>query len=294
VAIKVLPGPKLAERTTLRLGGRARAELFLESPEDAAGLGEALAGQAGSPFMLGWGSNLLALDHELDLAVVSLSGKAQPEAVGQAEDGRQIVRVSGGCLLTKLIKWAGERGLAGLEGLSGIPGTVGGVVACNAGSFGVQTVELLSRVRLWTRQGLDWIGPQAWKAAYRSFEPLNISGPWLVVEAELILNISDPAAVKTRSAEVLARKKASQPLDAASCGCAFKNPAGDSAGRLLDQCGFKGRSLGGMAFSAKHANFLVNEGHGCAAAALELIDKARAEVKKRYGVELELEVRVVR
>ena len=311
MALKVLPGPRLAERTTLRLGGRARAELRLESPEDCHALADELTRLEASPphiMVLGWGSNLLAADEELPLVVLSQAG-AEPELAGAAENGRQRVRVRGGLMLPKLITWAAARGLSGLEGLAGIPGTVGGAVAMNAGSYGRQMAELLTAVRLWTLQdGLAWIGPEGWTAGYRHFQPLTVAGAtgattagpaefWLVAEAELTLTVDDAERVKAAVAEVLAKKKATQPVSAATCGCVFKNPegpcAGQSAGRMLDACGFKGKHLGGMAFSALHANFLVNEGRGTARAARELINQAREAVAGRFGVNLELEVRVL-
>jgi len=299
MACKVLPGPRFAERTTLRLGGRARAELRLESPEDCHALAGELARLDGRPLVLGWGSNLLAEDGDLPLVVVSQAG-AEPEAVGPADGGRQRVRVRGGLMLPKLIAWAAARRLSGLENLAGIPGTVGGAVAMNAGSYGRQMAELLTGVRLWTPEaGLAWIGPENWKAEYRRFEPLGLpggadAGLWLVAEAELALTLAEAGQVQAAVRDVLARKKATQPVSAATCGCVFKNPEGQSAGKLLDACGFKGKSLGGMAFSAMHANFLVNEARGTARAALELIAQAREAVLARFGVALELEVKVIR
>ena len=299
MAIKVLPGPKFSERTTLRLGGRAQAEIFLESPEDAGELAGELSRHASKPFVLGWGSNLLAVDGDLDLAVMSLA-PGDPSLVEQAaccagQAGEQVtVRVGGGLMLPKLVSWAAKLGLSGLEGLAGIPGTVGGAVAMNAGSYGRETADVLGRVRIWDAAGgLRWIGPAQWKAQYRSFVPKDCAASWLVLETELVLKATTPEAVRAAVDANLAKKKATQPVSAATCGCVFKNPEGASAGKMLDELGFKGKSLGGMCFSAMHANFLVNEGRGTAKAALELVAKAREAVLGRFGVELELEVKVV-
>ena len=300
MAIKVLPGPRFSERTTLRLGGRAQAEVLLEHPEDAEDLAVELARHAARPFVLGWGSNLLAVDAELDIAVVSLSQEGVPQeddsdvAKESGNAGKRIVRVPGGMMLPKLVNWAARHGLSGLEGLAGIPGTVGGAVAMNAGSYGRETAELMTRVRIWdAASGLRWISPGGWTSGYRAFTPSGVAALWLVVEAELALAPASPEAVRAAVDEVLAKKKATQPVSAATCGCVFKNPAGQSAGLLLDKLGFKGKSLGGMGFSAMHANFLVNEGRGTSTAALELITKAREAVQAEFGVELELEVKVV-
>jgi UDP-N-acetylmuramate dehydrogenase len=299
MAIKVLPGPKFSERTTLRLGGRAQAEILLESPQDSEELAGELCRHASKPFVLGWGSNLLAVDADLDLAVLSLA-PGDPSLVEQAaccagQEGKQVtVCVSGGHMLPKLVNWAAKLGLSGLEGLAGIPGTVGGAVAMNAGSYGRETADVLARVRIWDASGgLRWIGPAQWTAGYRNFSPQGCGGPWLVLEAELALKAAAPEAVRAAVDVNLAKKKATQPMSAATCGCVFKNPEGMSAGKMLDELGFRGRSLGGMCFSTMHANFLVNEGRGTAKAALELIAKAREAVSGRFGVELELEVKVV-
>lgn len=292
MALKVLPGPRFSERTTLRLGGRAQAEVHLEHPDDAEDLAQELARHAARPFVLGWGSNLLAVDAELDIAVVSLQAEGAPQEIERSE--ACVVRVPGGLMLPKVVYWAVRQGLSGLEGLAGIPGTVGGAVAMNAGSYGRETAELLRRVRIWDAvSGLRWISPGEWTAGYRTFTPSGIAAPWLVLEAELALMPAEPEAVRAAVDDVLAKKKATQPISAATCGCVFKNPAGQSAGLMLDRLGFKGKTLGGMGFSAMHANFLVNEGRGTATAALELISKAREAVRSEFGVELELEVKVI-
>ncbi|GFK93549.1 UDP-N-acetylenolpyruvoylglucosamine reductase [Fundidesulfovibrio magnetotacticus] len=295
MALRLLPGPRFAERTTLRLGGRAAAELAMARPEDWEGLEQALAGSGGRPLALGWGSNLLAHDQDLDLCVVTLP-EGEPLAVGQDEDGRVRVRAWGGLMLPRLVNWAAREGYSGLEPLAGIPGTVGGAVAMNAGSYGSETAALLARVLVWdAARGARWIEPGGWRAGYRAFWPegLDQGAFWLALAAELSLAPARAQDVRLATDATLARKKASQPVSAATCGCVFKNPEGESAGRMLDELGFKGKSLGGMCFSPMHANFLVNEGRGSATAALELINRARASVWERFGVELELEVKVL-
>jgi len=296
MALKVLPGLSFAERTTLRLGGRSQVEIVVTSPDDAHGLAGELKKHASRPFVLGHGSNLLVREGELDLAVITLA-KGEPVAVNR------VVRAPGGMMLPKLVMWAAAHGFSGLEGLAGIPGTVGGAVAMNAGSFGSEMADNLSRVHLWDMaSGARWItqdalgGPGGWSASYRAFAPRGVSAssaPWIVLEAELALATADPQAVRAATDEVLAKKKATQPVSAATCGCAFKNPPDMSAGQLLDVLGFRGKRAGGMAFSPMHANFLVNNGGGTPGQALALIDEARLAVRENFDVELELEVRVV-
>ena len=132
--------PSLAERTTLRLGGTAIAELILEDAADLAALPERLRALGGSPLILGAGSNILARDGELPLVLLRPRFMRGPEIAG-GKDGKILVRVGAGVPLPRLLRFCAGHGLSGLEGLVGIPGSVGGAVAMNAGSFGTETCK---------------------------------------------------------------------------------------------------------------------------------------------------------
>lgn len=294
MALSVLPGPLLAQRTTLRLGGKALAEVALRQADDAAELPGVLAGIGGRPAVLGQGSNILAADGELPLALVRPGEEPAPRVV-RWEPAEVVVRAEAGTDLRRLLGFARGQGYSGLEGLTGIPGSVGGAVAMNAGSYGCETARVLSRTLLYSeRFGLAWRLPGQFASGYRRFDPYPgaDAGLWLVLAAEFRLRRDESGAVRQRMKEVFARKFATQPLKAHTAGCVFKNPAGESAGRLLDACGFRGRRLGNMGFSPLHANFLENLGQGAAAEALELIAQARAAVRERFGLDLELEVKL--
>ncbi|HWR04256.1 MAG TPA: FAD-binding protein, partial [Humidesulfovibrio sp.] len=209
--------------------------------------------------------------------------------------GGAHVRVGAGFGLPRLIGLCQRLGLAGLENLTGIPGRVGGAVAMNAGSYGVETGALLRRIRLWTPEaGLFWRDAKDCTFGYRHFDTGTGSGFSLIWEAEFLLASDAPLAIRQRMEATYAKKKASQPVTARSAGCVFKNPEGKSAGRLLDEAGMRGKALGGMAFSPVHANFLVNQGGGTAAQALELLEMGKSAVRTGAGVELELEVVVLK
>ncbi|MBN2140461.1 MAG: UDP-N-acetylmuramate dehydrogenase [Desulfovibrionaceae bacterium] len=290
MGLVVHPEPLLSERTTLGLGGRALAEAVASDRADLDELGAFFERHGGRPFVLGRGSNVLARDNGLDLVLVRAADTTGPERIGQDQD-RVLVKVGAGAALPGLLGWLRRAGLSGLEGLAGVPGSVGGAVAMNAGAYGQDLSQVLSRVRLWTPdRGLFWRPAADCAMGYRQFDPLAGPGPWLVWEVELSLAPGEPEAVAQAMRRALDNKRRTQPLDAKSAGCVFKNPAGRSAGRLLDEAGFKGRRLGDMAFSELHANFLVNLGKGTAAQALELLDQARAEILKRHGIDLETEV----
>jgi UDP-N-acetylmuramate dehydrogenase len=294
VAIVILDGPKLCERTTLRLGGKTIAELILERPEDAHDLETALEEYGGRPLVLGRGSNILAAGGELGLVVVSLPRAGKEFTTRETLDGKVRVRAAGGIGLQKFVAWCLRQGLSGLEALAGIPGSIGGAVAQNAGSYGREMADVLTGLVVWSPEsGLRRVSPSEYRTGYRRFALRDRAEFFLIFEAELELTKSTPEAAMAAYAETIEKKKATQPLDKPSAGCIFKNPPGHSAGKLLDEAGLKGRRAGDMAFSEKHANFMVNLGRGTSAQAAELIAAARDAVKSNAGIDLELEVRLV-
>ncbi len=293
MSLAVNEKPCLRDMTTLGLGGHALAEAVLRDEADLDQLARFMERYGGRPFVLGGGSNLLAEDHDLDLVLLHPAKSGEPEACGRAED-KTLVRCRAGLGLPSLLNWLRQRGLSGMEGFSGIPGSVGGAVAMNAGSYGVEMGHVLHRARLWTpARGLFWVEAGQCEFGYRHFSPGPQVGRFVVWEVEVAVAESTNDAVTRATNEHHEKKKATQPIWARSAGCVFKNPQGQSAGRLLDQAGFKGRRLGDMAFSELHANFLVNLGQGRSDDALELMFQAVSAVRERFGIELQTEVVVL-
>ncbi|BBD08542.1 UDP-N-acetylmuramate dehydrogenase [Desulfovibrio ferrophilus] len=293
MGLKVLPGPLMSERTTLKLGGPALAEVHIGHERDLDELPAVLEKAGGRPMVLGWGSNILASDDTLPIVLLRVPEGGGPRIVHETGE-RVTVQADAGMRLPRLLTWCAKQGLSGLEGLVGIPGSVGGAVAMNAGSFGCEMAEVLSRVLLFSPCcGLRWVGREDVRMDYRFFAPRTYDDYFIVMGVELDVIRAEKPLVDEVMARHMTTKKASQPISAASAGCVFKNPEGDAAGRLLEQAGFRGKGLGGMIFSEIHANFLVNAGGGTSEQAFELIASARDEVTRRFGVGLELEVKVV-
>jgi UDP-N-acetylmuramate dehydrogenase len=293
MALEVLTGPRLADRTTLRLGGDALAEVVLTEPADAAGLAETLAGLGGTPLVLGGGSNLLVRDGDVPLVIISPRLRGEPETLRERFGDAVRVRVGAGVKLQRLAAWMATQGLRALEGLVGVPGTVGGAVAGNAGSYGTETAAALARVQVWTPEaGVTWRDRDDFEAGYRHFALKGHGGLFVVLAVEFDCRVDEPIDIRKEMISHLRQKRACQPITAATAGCVFQNPAEAPAGKLLDAAGFRGKSLGKMAFSELHANFLVNRGGGTAAQALELIESAKEAVRRQHGIELKLEVRV--
>ncbi len=299
--LSITDAPSLAGLTTIRLGGTAIAKVTVEDPKGLEALPQALADLGGKPVMLGRGSNILARSGKLPLVLVAL-GRAfddsMPQITGE-EKGKTLVEASAATPLPLLLGKMVAGGLGGLTGLAGVPGQVGGAVAMNAGSFGHELKDCLHEVTLFSPVlGLVTLPAHELELAYRHFSIPALrgvadgSGWFLITRAVFACPQQKPEDLKAHVQSCFAKKRASQPIALPSAGCVFKNPQGDAAGRLLDVSGFKGRRFGGMAFSGIHANFLVNEGGGTPEEAFALIEDAVLAVQARFGVGLELEVKV--
>ncbi len=290
---EVLHNVPLAKRTTIGLGGTALAQVLLRREEELHSLGEVLAELGGRPFVFGAGSNVLFDDGQLGIVLLTPQFAGTPEILEQDESSA-LVRVGSGIKLQRLLNWLASEGFTGLEGLRGIPGSVGGAVAMNAGSWGTTFCERLEAASVWTREhGLTRLERGQWEYGYRRFRPKGLPGLYMVTHAEIRLDKGESKSIRAAMSDFFKRKKNAQPMSSSTAGCIFKNPENASAGRLLDAAGFRGIGLGNMAFSEKHANFLVNLGGGRLSEAMELIRLGGQAVKQRYGHDLQLEVKVV-
>ena len=283
----------MAERTTLRLGGPVIGEACFTDPSAAAALPDVAKKLGGTLANLGAGSNILA--GEGPLALVLVRNAMPPDISVREDDGKTaILRANASVKLPVLLARAAKLDLAGMEGLSGIPGTVGGGVAMNAGSYGQCVADTLTALEVVTGAGeVRRLGRDDIAFAYRSMRVPGVDDWWMITAAEFRLAHDALGAVTARARETMEKKKAGQPVTAASAGCVFKNPSPENpAGKLLEAAGFRGKRLGGMVFSPMHANFLVNEGSGTSSEALELMDMAKQAVFAQSGITLETEVKI--
>ncbi len=292
--MRIIPAPSLADMTTIRLGGHAVALVRVEQDADLDLLEPTLARLGGMPFMIGRGSNLLARDGELPVTLVHVDLDATPRIIGKTPAGEVLVQAGAGCPLPRLVAWSAARGLSGLEPLSGIPGELGGALRMNAGSFGASFTDRVTEVLLFSPHAkLRAVPREQLAPGYRHTIFPDDSPDTLVLATTLALTPKDRRSCLEGIRSHIRRKAAVQPVRAMSAGCAFANPEGASAGKLLDQAGFRGKRLGGMEFSPVHANFLVNRGTGTSAEALELLHMAQERVKEQFGIALSLEVKVL-
>ena len=277
----------MSRHTTFRIGGPAA---LMALPRTA---GEAKAAVRAAreldiwPFFLGNGSNLLVPDEGYRGFVVKLCGLDQTREVNRrlwAESGISLARLANAAL---------GRGLTGLEFAHGIPGSLGGAVVMNAGAYGGEMAQVLTSVTALDLNGnIQTIPAEHCGLGYR--KSIFSDGQRLVLEARFQLNSGDPEAIRARMDELAAKRKEKQPLEYPSAGSMFKRPEGYFAAALIDQCGLKGLSVGGAQVSEKHAGFVVNRGGATCSDVLELVERVRARVLAETGVELEMEVRVLR
>ena len=276
----------MARHSSWKAGGPAD---YYYKPADGADLAEFIR-RAPSAMPLTWvghGSNLLVRDGGLRGAVITVAGALTECARLKAD----TLKVGAGLACPRVARFAAEQGLAGLEFLAGIPGTVGGALAMNAGAHGGEIWDFVTEVETIDRRGERRArARQDFNIAYRrSGVP---PGQWFLA-ATFKLQTAPRAAVEATIAELMRRRDATQPWRARSCGSVFKNPPGDYAARLIEDCGLKGRAIGDAQVSAQHANFILNKAHATAREIEQLIELVRAAVMARHGVWLEPEVRII-
>jgi UDP-N-acetylmuramate dehydrogenase len=273
----------LARLTTIGTGGPARA---FARPQTVSEL-EAVLGRAAAEglevVVVGLGSNLLAADEGVDALVLRLEGELAAATV----DGELLV-AGGGATNAVCLHRTRAAGLGGFEFACAIPGTAGGGVKMNAGAYGRDWSEIMVRALVATAEGSGWLSPDELGLSYRhsSLEPGQV-----VARVEYRLEPKEPAAIKATVAELVARRKATQPTNKRTFGSVFKNPPGElGAGRMLELCGLKGHTSGGAAISPVHANFIENVDGATSADCLALMAEARRRAREQFGVELEREV----
>ena len=283
----------LAGHTTFKIGGPAA---FWCAPRNAAELRRILQhcrAQGVRVYLLGNGSNTLFDDAGFDGAVVDMRGLNEMKASDADTD---LVRITAGAgqTLGRLCSKAQTLELTGLEFACGIPGTVGGAVYMNAGAYGGELKDVLESVTfLDSDLQLRTLPAADLKMGYRTslFEE---NPDWCILSATVVLRHGDGATVLARMQELLGRRKDKQPLEWPSAGSTFKRPQGAFAGKLIEECGLRGFTVGGAQISEKHCGFVINRGGATCADVVALTEQVSRIVRDKTGFVLEREIRVVR
>ena len=283
MAVEIETGVPLSRSTTIGTGGPAAA---FARPRSVAELEEAIAWAIERGLELrtvGLGSNLLAADVGVDALVLRLAGDLADVEV----DGR-LLRAGGGATNAVCLHRARDAGLGGLEFACAIPGTAGGGVRMNAGAYGADWSGILVRALVVSAEGTGWLTPDELGLDYRHS---HVRPDQVVARLEYRLTPRPVAEIKAEVADLIARRKATQPTNRRTFGSVFKNPPGElGAGRMLELCGLKGHAIGGAVVSPRHANFIENAGGATSEECLALMREARRRAREQFGVELEHEV----
>lgn len=276
----------LKKHTTYGIGGPADLMIFPKSKQDLIKVIEIINDNKIQLTILGSGSNVLVSDDGIRGVVISLKNSLK-----QIEVADNILYAECGTMLGKIVKYAVKNDLIGLENLNGVPGTLGGALIMNAGAWGGEISENLVHVELInSKSEVKKIQKKDLNFSYRqsSFDKDDI-----LLSAKFNLKKADKNIIKENFMVAQSGRKKSQPLNKRSAGSLFKNPKNSSAGKLLDDAGLKGFSIGDAKISEKHANFFINDGNASSSDMLMLIKKAHQEVKDRFNVNLSLEVKLL-
>ena len=281
-----LMNESLKKHTTYGIGGPADLMIFPKSKQDLIKVIEIINENKIQLTILGSGSNVLVSDNGIRGAVISLKNSLK-----KIEVDDNILYAECGTMLGKIVKHAVKNNLIGLENLNGVPGTLGGALIMNAGAWGGEISENLVHVEIMnSKNEIQKIQKKDLNFSYRqsSFNKDDI-----LLSAKFNLKKADKDIIKENFIEAQSGRKKSQPLNKRSAGSLFKNPKNNSAGKLLDEAGLKGFSIGDAKISEKHANFFINDGDASSRDMLMLIKKAHKEVKDKFNVNLSLEVKLM-
>ena len=284
----------MSKHTTFRIGGPAALMALPRTMEEVQTVLKTAAELGVEPFFLGNGSDLLVADRGYPGFIVKLAGEFEEICFCPAPKGGTPQLTAGGAaLLSTLSKTALHWGLTGLEFAGGIPGSVGGAVTMNAGAYGGEMAQVLESVTFLDEAGEVCTLPVS-ECGFGYRKSIFSQRKCLILRARFRLEQGDGYAIKARMDELAARRREKQPLEFPSAGSMFKRPPGHFAAALIDQCGLKGFTVGGAQVSEKHAGFVVNRGGATCGDVLELVRQVKERVLQQTGVELEMEVKVLR
>jgi UDP-N-acetylmuramate dehydrogenase len=277
----------LSRLTTFRIGGPAA---LVVSPESAEALRAAvrIVREAGVPTLaLGNGSNVVIADAGFD-GVVWWIGSSLTGITAAAPDR---LRIAAGTSWTQVMRFLTTEGWRGLEFAAGIPGTIGGAIPTNAGCRGSQTSDHALEIVGVNRDGeFETLGKEVVRFRYHG---ATLPPGFVVTDVLFAAERGNPQEIAAVVQENLMARRRNHPEREPSAGCIFKNPPGVSAGKLIDLAGLKGEAVGGAVVSPVHGNFFVNRGGATCADVLRLIALVRERVFAEFGVELELDVRLL-
>lgn len=276
----------MSKHTTFRIGGNADVFVTPQSEEDIADILEYVNENNIPYYIIGNGSNILVKDKGFRGVIIQLYKNFSNIYV----EGN-VIRAQAGALLSAVSRTAMENSLKGMECLSGIPGTIGGAVCMNAGAYGGEIKDIVTKVRVIRNGKIETIDNASAEFCYRGSRIMREN--MTVIEAEICLEEGNKEEILSRMKELMNQRNSKQPVELPSAGSTFKRPEGYFAAKLIDDSGLRGFSIGGAQVSTKHCGFVVNTGGATAEDVTKLMKNVTDTVMEKFGVKLEPEVRII-
>ena len=283
---RVLVNEKISNYTTYRVGGKVRCIVYPKGEKELIELVDLLKAKNIKYFTLGNGSNVLFSDEMYDGVIIKLDN------FNKIEINDNKIYVEAGYPLIKLSNVACKNGLAGLEFASGIPGTVGGALFMNAGAYGEDMSKIVTSARVLVDGEIKEFSNEELTFSYRT-TMLQDHLDYVCISVNLELKKGNPEELEEIVQLRREQRRATQPLNFPSAGSVFRNPPGMYAGKLIEDLGLKGYTIGKATVSPKHANFIVNMGNAKASDIKNIIDFIKLKVKAKYNIKLHVEQRLI-
>ena len=285
--IKFAENESMKNHTTFKVGGEASVMIFPKSEQEVSAVVKACGNLGIRLVSIGNGSNLLVSDNGIKAAVLCFSNDFSEIKLIDEE----TVFAESGASLMKVCRFALENNLSGLEFAFGIPGSCGGAAFMNAGAYGGEMKDVLYKCRHIDKDGNEgFLENEDMKLSYR--HSAYYDNGCIITGIYLKLKKGNAEEIKAKMDDFLQRRKDKQPLEYPSAGSTFKRPEGYFAGALIEECGLKGKSVGGAEVSTKHAGFVINKGNATCEDILNLCRLCSETVMNEKGVKLEMEIRV--
>ncbi|MDO4189602.1 MAG: UDP-N-acetylmuramate dehydrogenase [Lachnospiraceae bacterium] len=282
---RVLVNEPMSKHTTFRVGGPCDVYVSIKNEKEAESIIRLLSAYNEPFFVIGNGSNLLVKDEGYRGVIIEI-GKNYSDINIQGD----IVEAKAGALLVKVANECLKASLTGFEFASGIPGTIGGGVFMNAGAYGGELKDVIEKVKVLNYKTGEILEKSCDEMMFSYRHSIAKEEPFIILSAVLKLSHGNIDDIKSRMDELKEQRTSKQPLEYPSAGSTFKRPEGYFAGKLIQDAGLKGYTVGGAQVSEKHSGFVINIGDATAADILTLIDDVRDKVKDQFDVELEPEV----
>ena len=277
----------LSTLTTYKTGGVAKLVIYPNNINNLKELITLIHKYNINYFLLGKGSNILFSDKEFNGIIIKL------DKLNKFEIKQNEIYVESGMILSKLVQESIKNNLTGLEFAIGIPGTIGGAIYMNAGAYGSNMSNIIkSVIALNEKLQIEEIPLEKLKFDYR-YSIFQANKNLICVAANIKLEFGNPDEITSKIKENLLKRKNSQPLEYPSAGSVFRNPEGNYAGKIIEELGLKGKSIGGAEISTKHANFIINKNNASSSDILNLIKLVQKAAKDKYKIDLKLEQQLV-